>query len=109
MTGKNRNYLRINDGKPSPAHVSRNTKNLEMVTIAGTSLNQRVTDHGTDNVLPEGTQEDIEGINAFNTEDVLKQEVNPTHAINPAMFKGQTDANQMDLNSSRYLVDRKPF
>jgi len=29
---------------------------------------------------------DMEGINAFNTDDALKQEVNPTHAVNPSVL-----------------------
>ena len=42
-----------------------------------------------------------EGINAFATDDALKQEVNPTHAINPKEFG--SDRKGMDFNSSRTL------
>ena len=41
---------------------------------------------------------DLEGINAFNTDDALKQEVNPTHAINPIVFGSETK--RFDLNGS---------
>lgn len=48
---------------------------------------------------------DLEGINAFNTDDALKQEVNPTHAVNPSVFGSET--NRFDMNSSRTLNEKK--
>ena len=50
---------------------------------------------------------DMEGINAFNTDDALKQEVNPTHAVNPSVFGRET--HRFDLNSSRTLNEKKMF
>lgn len=41
--------------------------------------------------------DDLEGINAFNTDDALRQDVNPVHAINPATVFGQ----ETDFNSTR--------
>ena len=49
--------------------------------------------------------QDLEGINAFNTEDALKQSVNPTHAVHPSVF--QSDTNRGELSSSRTLNERK--
>lgn len=46
--------------------------------------------------------DDIYASHAFNTEDVLKQEVNPTHAVNPALFKDSA----REVNTSRTLVEK---
>lgn len=42
-------------------------------------------------------------MNAYNTEDALKQEVNPTHAVNPSAF---AENNKFDMNSSRTLQEQ---
>lgn len=47
---------------------------------------------------------DDEGINAFNTDDALKQDVNPTHAVNPSAFS--SDVHKFDMNSSRTLREK---
>lgn len=76
----------------------------------GKMLNQRrVTNLETEYDLNDGSQGDgdIEGINAFNTEDVLKQDVNPT---NPVVLGADTKRENLDLDnldSSRQLVDQK--
>lgn len=69
------------------------------------SLGQKKTDLEFPNVEHAvGGYEDDEGINAFNTEDVLKQDVNPTHAVNPSVFG--SELHKFDMNSSRTLRER---
>ena len=48
----------------------------------------RVTQMDTQGSDAHEEQDDLEGINAFNTDDALRQEENPTHAINPATIFG---------------------
>lgn len=45
----------------------------------------------------------MEGINAFNTDDALRQDVNPVHAINPATVFGHEN----DCNSTRTAKEGK--
>jgi hypothetical protein len=47
-----------------------------------------------------------EGINAFATDDALKQEVNPTHAINATEFG--SDSKRIDFNTSHTRNEVKP-
>ena len=52
-----------------------------------------------------GSVENSDAINAFNTEDALKNDVNPVHPVPVASVFGGSD--RFDLNSSRTLVERK--
>ena len=49
-------------------------------------------------------EETDEGINAYNTEDALKHDVNPINPVHPSVFG--SDTNKFDLNSSRTLREK---
>ena len=76
---------------------SRNALNARRVTNDG----RKLTELGED--FAEAIDDDR--MNAFNTEDALKQEVNPTHAVDPSNYMESARGEQ--LNSSRTLVQKK--